>query len=460
MVGIEVPEALKKSKPPVEMTMNTRSMNTASLRLKRHHRRGIAVLGLLVLSVLPACDFEVTNPGPVADEFLDNPAANEAVVNGIAHELNAAVNWIALDVAVRTRELHPTSANDFLGITISAHEGTFNLDHLNDPWELGHRARWIGEDAIRRFQEAIPADVYGSTAAVARANLWTGYANRLLGGYFCETVIDGGSPQPGSVHLELAEAQFTEAIEVAEAAGVSDVATAARAARASVRVDLGDWSGARADAAAVPTDFSFLLPFYDTSGSDFYNAFYYIGTAGEPYNTLSVWNTFYEGYYDETGDPRTLWDTVPDEPYGSGGLDPWGAVPWWPQGKHSSAGSPIEMSSGEEMRLIEAEAMLLDGDIDGAMAMINSLRVRAGVDAWPAPATLAEAWQRLKTERGIELWLEGRRLADQRRWEENDAPGELSPYELGLTNDGPGLLDAVLCLPIATSERETNPNVS
>ena len=36
----------------------------------------------LVLAVLSACDFKVTNPGPVQAPFLDDSTAAAAIVNG------------------------------------------------------------------------------------------------------------------------------------------------------------------------------------------------------------------------------------------------------------------------------------------------------------------------------------------------------------------------------------------
>ena len=67
---------------------------------------------------------------------------------------------------------------------------------------------------------------------------------------------------------------------------------------------------------------------------------------------------------------------------------------------------------------------------------------------WPA-TTITEAWTALKRERGIELWLEARRLGDERRWVEAGTPGDMEDMS-----------DRVrLCFPIGLGERRANPNV-
>jgi hypothetical protein len=81
------------------------------------------------------------------------------------------------------------------------------------------------------------------------------------------------------------------------------------------------------------------------------------------------------------------------------------------------------------------------------------------LDPWVA-TNLTEAWGYLKQERGIELWLEVRRMNDLRRWEANGTPGALDPLED--PSNPATFLDPnqTLCVPISQSERETNPNIN
>jgi hypothetical protein len=135
-------------------------------------------------------------------------------------------------------------------------------------------------------------------------------------------------------------------------------------------------------------------------------------------------------------------------------------VPFYPQQKYTSSASPVRLSGGAEMRLIEAEALLRSNDLSGAMAKINQLRTAAGVPTRTA-ANINEGWTFLKREKGIVLWLESRRMADLRRWKATNAPGDLDPLELpsGSVQTGSHLVRQDLCIPIPLSERQTNPNI-
>ena len=44
--------------------------------------RGLTALALVGVMALAACDFEVTNPGPVQDGNLNDAGAHQGIVNG------------------------------------------------------------------------------------------------------------------------------------------------------------------------------------------------------------------------------------------------------------------------------------------------------------------------------------------------------------------------------------------
>ena len=433
----------------------TMAITEAEIHHRGPPRRRRSVLWCLVaLTTLTACDFGVLNPGPTDDETLNGAEAYPPLVHAISRALANAYNYSMTEVAFRTRELHVASVDQWRGSNIFMHEGTTTSNPTQEPWSEAHDARFLGEEAIRRGEVIFGSD-FASTALVADAHLWSGYAHRLLGNFFCEAVFDGGPKLPGVEYLTRALDRFTTAIDIATAAGADATETlmAARAGRASVRVDLGDWPGAVADAGFVPTDFEKLLLFGDEAGDRHYNP---IGFA-DFVLARTVWNTFYWQYFLTSGDPRTPWK---DNGVRFMVLQPWNRdVPWLTQTKYAAFDSPVQLSSGEEMRLIEAESALLNNDMASAMTLINALRATAGVAAWPAPANIDEAWSFLKAERGIELWLESRRMADIKRWRAAGTPGALAPEELGMGPEGgPDLSNSAVCLPIPDSESDANNN--
>jgi hypothetical protein len=435
------------SYPTHPTRMEDRAMRFFSVASRR---RGIALAGAVLLCLAPAsCNFDVTNPGPVQAENLNDPGAFPAIVNGIQRAMVEALNYTGLQAAAVTRELFPTGQTGQFGIEPFNSVGYLTEDEQGTPWSAGQQARWLAESAITRME-----DVLGGTPDknLAAAYLWAGYANRFLGENMCDAVIDGGPAEPSSEYLTRAKDQFTKAIAAGGTVGDNTIVTAAYAGRAAVEVQQGDWSGAVADAAKVPTGFKFQLKFYDIGDQYQLNRIAW-SSEDQPYKAHSQWGTWYADYYDATGDPRVAYTFTND--VGTGALECCGVIPWWPQAKYMET-TPMDMSTGTEMRLVEAEGFLNGNQMGPAVDKINEVRALAGVDPI-APTSMAEAWVLLKRERGIDLWLEGRRLGDLRRWQENNTPGALDPKEV--VGEASHLQAQDLCVPISKAERDRNPNL-
>jgi hypothetical protein len=407
--------------------------------MKNFHKWWIAA----VVCLTAACDFSVSNPGPVADSDLNQAAANDAIVNGMGRTLSRALGYVAHAGAVEAKEVVAVgnrSINTF-GITLLNRAGKLDpgLEETNDHWRFSQQARWIAEDGIRRMRETLGPTDFAKSAVAAQALIHAGFAERLLGENMCVGVIDGGPAESRKVYMTRAEGEFTEAIGIAVAAGNANLERAARAGRASVRVWLGDWAGATADASAIPNGFVYQAIYSSTEQAQ-YNRIYW-ANANQPERGHSVVGTFFESYYTTTKDPRAAWSTNPAFPKGASG------ALWYFSTKYTSAASPINLVTGREMKLIIAEAKLRSGDWQGAVTDINALRATVGVPPWSA-TNIPEAWTALGKERAIELWLEGRRLGDLYRWKEDKVPGTFDD-----------MTGRDLCFPIGISELNSNPNL-
>lgn len=428
---------------------------------------GIALIGMT------ACDLEVDNPTMIEDTDLDNPDAVPAIAAGVAGDFAYAAivpggGGVYTAGAMLTDEL--VHVGTWVGLRgLSDGQSRNDWVESQSRWSEPSQARWVAEKAIERIS-ALVEDPQ-SNEYVAQVTHWAGHANRLMGDAFCEAVINGGDLQPYTVYYDRAEAYFTDAIAIAEAAGLNDYRLSAIGGRAHVRMMQDDWAGAVADAAEIPTDFAFYQVHSTNSGRE-NNDFYWWGYLR---SEGSVWGTPFAQWGlnlsdpDAGGDPRVQYDDS-----GANGGD--GRRPFLRQRKYTSYDDDIAIVSGTEMRLLEAEALLRSGSIGPAMDKINEVRqYHNDTDGYTLPdvsaATIDEAWEILMKERGIELWLQGKRLPDVRRW--MDTPGYV-PFDVvraeargqpASADPFVNVLDAQvieergdICLPVSKDEIDSNPN--
>lgn len=401
------------------------------------------ILLLLFQIVLSGCDLSVDNPGPTGDLALDDPGALDAVWNGSRFSLAQTLGRLAFigsEPALESlagERVHP--------IKLPLVSGQLQPDEINGEWNIAHEARYTAEEGVRRFERVMDESEFNSSSLVAKTLMNAGYANRLLGENMCSAVIDGGSEEPHTVHLERAENYFTRALNVAQQANEVDVVEASYAGRAQVRLLLNDYNGAVSDAGMVTDDFIHQME-YTTTTDEHYNFIYWLND-NNPYRSNTVHQVYYENYYEDTGDPRVRWENTGERT----AFD----LPWNKQLKYTSRSSPMALAKATEMQLIEAENELNNGNWEDAMDIIND-DIRANIIsddtggalvAWNADNE-EEAWTALKRERGIVLWLEGRRLGDLRRWTENNIPGDMEDMS-----------SRSLCFPISEGERQSNANI-
>jgi len=442
------------------------------MRLQMRSFRRIAVPTLASLALLAACD--VTNPGRVEEEFIATGDAQQALINGAVRMMSEGMGYGSYSAALLAKEIFPGGQIGAFGHDVTVQGGLLDAGDDLGHFDPLHQARFIGEVAVKRFTEAgAPADM------MYQAHLWTGWAYRVLGEWWCEAVVGSTDPDdetPGmheldtDTYFERAVANFTAALGYASDA---DEEFAALAGRAQAYLWLEQWANAEADAAAV-TDpaFQFVVP-YDDLEQAYFNTLYW-ATAYNPYASYTMHFTRAKDHYETTGDPRTAVAEDPDEPLAVGSLSGYGPVEFSFPTKYTSREDDQRLASGWEMRLVEAEAILQQNEANypAAMTLINEVRTRnvSDIDDTPLPALTAasatEAWQHLRRERAIELFLEGRRMGDARRWDEMGTPGAdaweppggyaawqaISPIFVAES-------ERAVCFDIPNSERTSNPNV-
>jgi len=436
--------------------------------------------------MLAGCDvFEVKNPGVVQEEDVTSREGVRPLVVGMSADLSIALDELVITGAQVSDEME---ASGTFEPSRSARAGIIDPQQLNTEWERVQQARFLAEDGLRRLRTVL-GDKFGDQKQLgARALFFAGMSNRILGENFARVVFNGGPVQPRDSAFTRAISQFEEAIQVAQDANVDRIVTAARGGLAQVYMNLGQWDRATQYSSEVPTDFV-------------YNAVYSQNSAREEnevwdethdLNEISAFGTLAHELLNDNllsppfqNDPRapfTFCFFVEDEAVEGNcpdnGAD--GSTPHVRQEKYPDPGSGIPLVKGTDMRLIEAEAALVQStpDLDTFTDKINAVRGQydglddisppsevGSLDYPPAPngSRDDDAWSILDRERHLTLWLEARRLNDLARWDHPFLDGNGVVYGRFVSFDN--IFDIRIAsrraslLPVAESECNNNPNV-
>lgn len=452
----------------------------------RAFRPARGAVALLALALASACDLQVTDPNRVEDDYLNNPdlvpsqlfpllyrGAMGDFVNMASGSAGSGGVYVA--GALLTDELvHSGVRPGFRSLSRGAPDAA--SAEVNELWAEASRARVNAELGIARMERLTPpetpaTDVQARGAWMAIGSLFAGFSNRVMGDAFCEAVIDKGPTQPHTEFYLRADSFFTKAIRYAEAGQSTTWRTPAVGGRAQTRMMLGDWAGAVADAAQIPTAYVFNQDHTDDMGASRRQAnFQRVVTrdvaettsSGTPFADLG--RTLRGTAVVRQGDPRVVMEVFTDRPLGLDGQREFVA-----QRKHLFYSTDVGLVRGTEMRLIEAEALLLQKNVTGAVAKINEVRTfrnsaAGGLAAadrklpMVAATTEAAAWNALMQERAIELWLEGRRLPDLRRWQKTPGFVNTTVVREGTTRQNVLQTASPMCIPVGSFEDVSNPH--
>lgn len=458
------------------------------------------------------CDLGLSSPADVDEETLDGDRTIEALWSGamgqVSHLGLGSVGTGGLFTfgALRTDELvhsgNPTGNTENFGPL--PHLRAFSdgaplmpdWQVIEDLWGQSMTTRYVADFGVNRAREIYEKYKDDPTAEIRdrvtrdriRMHAWAGVAYRLLGDHLCHAVIDGGPLEPHTVYYERALEALNEGIAFAEENNVLDVdefgTTAAYAVRAQINMLLGNWDAAEADAGRVATSYSGLSTGHTSVEPDRRQILWLRWLDFLEDRQMTVWGTpFLDWGFNETQqvgpDMRASFSlhATSSNPHREWGTD--GRRPWHRQTKELSTTGSLQLAKGTEMRLIEAEARLRRNDLAGAIDKINEIREwynaptgrrfeQAGhpLEMLDYPNTQQEAWALLMRERGVDLWLEGRRLADIRRWQID--PGFVPTTVVREAGAGDASTDArrnVLdiagdfCIPVGATESRLNPNL-
>jgi len=393
----------------------------------------------------------VQNPSNIPAGSLETPANATLLVNGAIADFECAAGSYAVMGGLITDELlDATQTADRFPYdrrTMTSSDGRYAV---NSCIGLGvytplQTARFSGLNVLSLLQGWSDAQVPGRDSLSAKVQAYEGYSLVLLGEGFCTMVVStldanrqvvyGDSISRDSV-FKLAVAAFGAAITSTSA--TSDIKNMALVGRARAYADLGQLASAKADALLVPAAYVK----YVTASSIISRRYNRIWQE----NSSTSTNTSLGLPYINMTDPRV--------PFLFRGDSSVTKVPLYEQLKYPDAASHIRLASGDEARLIIAEADLAAGDVTSADTILTSFRFRArGADSTAITSTNPDTVKAaLVDQRRREFFLEGQHLGDAIRF-----GLRLNP-DSGVAYPGGGKYGTQLCLPLPDVEKNNNPN--
>jgi hypothetical protein len=432
----------------------TRTNHVGAART-RHRWATVATLCLTV-GVGGGCREILKSEAPalIEETTLQQPANAPVIVAGVVADFECAFASYVATMGTLSDELADAQANaaiwdidrrtNFPSTGLFATGGCGGFGGVYTPVSA---ARYQADNALRLLDSWTDAEVPGRQALIARTAAYAGYSLILLGEGFCSAAIDlGPELTPAQVFAE-AESRFTRAITTATTVGGAtgdSIRFMALVGRARARINQAKYAEAAADAALVPTGFTFNARYSAATGRSENRVFRVNNTTGQ----ITVDPTFRNLTVGTTADAR-----VPVVDANRGGSLP--QVRLFTQTKYNSLTAPIPIASWREARLIQAEAAAQAGNAATAVGFINELRTRTGV-ALPtySSSDAAAVRTQIVEERRRELFLESHRLFDTIRFNVplSPAPGAAFP-------NGGGQYGNNKCLPLPDIERLNNPNI-
>lgn len=403
------------------------------IRAGRLAGRVIPVLsGAMFAIALGACNservLEVSDPDVAIPGSLEGLAALGVVHagaigdfqvgysgNGVADEGQIQISALLGDEYINS-ETFPTR------IEIDQRQTQEENSTLTAVMRVIQRARASGDFASAKFEALAPTDVRrAETMSLA------GFAIIAMGENYCSGIpiskltdageIVFGDPRTTAELWDDAVAKFDSAITIATAAGGSGTTALnlARIGKGRALLNKGDFPGAAAAVAAVPTSFLYLIR-HSINTSRQENAVWVFQRVASRFSATNL-----EGInglpYRSDADPRVR------QTLSGSGFD--GTTPKWlvdlppnafaPDGKYTLRGSSVPLATGVEARLIEAEAALRANDLVTFMARIDAERSAQGLGVAVLPPTTVAQQDFMFKERAYSMWFTGHRLGDMRR---------------------------------------------
>lgn len=402
-----------------------------------HRSSGRAATALALAVILGACDgvFEVENPNQLVQQDIERAQAANALVNGAEATLARALGHLVLPVSVASDEL--TSIGTFdAGVEL---DGGFLAnpanEYANNAFPYVAEARFQADEAIRLLEGFDEAGSLPQRRDLARAYLYGGVIYTYIADHFDDFVISERTearPPIGEADMvglyDQAVAYLGEGLTLAREIGARDLELAALAQRARTRHARGVWATLN-PAGGTPAEP--LVDDIDAAGDALaalaladeadwrLELDYGVATIGSQLGSqINQRQEFRidDPYVVPTADGKSVASVRLLDPV-EGVPDPalQASIERFVEGGEYPSFTVV---SARELRLIVAEVALATDDEVAAVDQLDAVRALEGRE--PVAGRLP-AGEVLRHERRVQLFLQGRRLADQYRFGVVDA---------------------------------------
>jgi hypothetical protein len=413
---------------------------------RRRFSRALAVVGVLTGVATTGCNDFLTVKNPTVIEVTTLDPVNDAPVlaNSAVQNFYTAYGWMIMysswmvgetDVA----ETFPTR-NEFGRRDVVTSNGSLSTD----VWVPLAQA---AASSYLVLEKDLPTPT--SNVNYQKAHFALAWSFLFMAEQFCQGTVRSGPALTTAAMLDSAITHFQAAITIGVAANTTAsiaMANASRVGSARAKLQKKDGPGATADANAVPAGFSYNAEYFDdlSQRTRVSNRLWQF-TADRGSMAISpAWRVT---------DPRVPQRVAPSN------LLPQDAnytvdrgVAYVIQDKFATFAAPIRLASRMEADYIVAEA----AGTAAQLTLIQARRSANGQSAYSGATDAASVLAEFETQRGLEFFLEGKRLGDLVR---NGAAVKFVPVA-GATYFKPGFapIGNQVCIPLPITETDNNPN--
>ncbi len=412
---------------------------------------------LAVVACREVTTLEQSNPSSLVAATVYTPANAQLLVNGAIGDFECAFSRYVTGSGLFTDELSVAISNptnfDYDRRTMLPNQsygtGTCGSNQQPPIYTTLATARGSTDTVLAKLRDwtdaQMPVNV-NRRKLMGQAAAYAGYSLVLLGEGMCSAAINVGPEMTPAQLFAEAKARFDTAVAHATAANDATTLNLALLGRARAQLDAGDAANAAIDAAKIPAGFVVNM------STDAINVrrqnFVFLSVNQNSWSTVDP--SFRGVTINGAPDPRVAVTNS-----GRNGTATGTQV--WTVDKYNSFTAPIAIAKYAEAQLIIADAKLATNDLSGAAAAINAARAtRAGLPQYSATGQTADQVKaQLIEDRRRELYLEGHRMGDLRRYGLAPTPAAGTAFTAG-----GGTYGSQTCFPLPDVERINNPNIS